>query len=90
MVATQNKSFFFAASQVQNTSNKLGGVGNGGVDDDDNCEGWVASHSNTTYYPDDSRYEYEPGQRSCWGVDTMQIGIVVPVNPLRRILKARR
>jgi hypothetical protein len=68
MVATQNKSFFFAASQVQNTSNKLGGVGNGGVDDDDNCEGWVASHSNTTYYPDDSRYEYEPGQRSCWAI----------------------
>ena len=68
MVATQNKSFFFAASQVQNTSNKLGGVGNGGVDDDDNCEGWVASYSNTTYYPDDSRYEYEPGQRSCWAI----------------------
>ena len=68
MVNAQNKSFFFAASQVQNSVNKLGGVSNGAINDEDNCEGWMAKHENTAYYPDDSRYQYEPGQRSCWAI----------------------
>ena len=68
MVATQNKSFFFAASQVQNSSNKLDGISHGFIPEEDNCEDWVAKDENTAYHPDDSRYQYEPGQFSCWAI----------------------
>ena len=53
MVDSKNTSFFQAASKVQ------------GVGDGNNCEGWEAKHENTSYYPDDERYKYNPGQYNC-------------------------
>ena len=49
-----NSTFFFAASQVQNTPNKIGGVLNAGVNDE-NCGGWMAGPSDGWYQGDPRR-----------------------------------
>ena len=51
-----NSTFFFAASQVQNTPNKIGGVLNASTDGE-NCEGWLAGPSDGWYQGDPRRGE---------------------------------
>jgi len=58
-----NSSFFFAASQVQNTPNKKMGLINAGVAEGENCKDWEASPEDG-WYAFDARRSYE-GQGSC-------------------------
>ena len=58
-----NASFFFGASQVQDTSNKKNGVLNAAIPDDQSCEGWEASPEDG-WYSGDYRRSYE-GQGNC-------------------------
>ena len=58
-----NASFFFAASQVQDTPNKSMGLMNAGVAEGENCKDWEASPEDGWYAGDDRR-SYE-GQGSC-------------------------
>ena len=58
-----NASFFFAASQVQDTPNKKGGVLNAAIPDDLSCEGWEASPEDG-WFPGDYRRSYQ-GQNNC-------------------------
>lgn len=58
-----NSSFFFAASQVQDTPNKSMGLGNAVVAEGENCKDWEASPEDG-WYAGDYRRSYE-GQGSC-------------------------
>ena len=51
-----NSSFFFAASQVQNTPNKMDGILNTSIDGA-NCEGWLAGPADGWYQGDPRRGE---------------------------------
>lgn len=51
-----NSSFFFAASQVQNTPNKMDGILNTSIDGA-NCEGWLAGPADAWYQGDPRRGE---------------------------------
>ena len=61
-----NASFFFAASQVQDTPNKINGVLNAQIPDEQSCEGWEASPEDG-WYPGDYRRSYE-GQGNCTAI----------------------
>ncbi|MDG2441797.1 MAG: hypothetical protein P8M13_00920, partial [Luminiphilus sp.] len=58
-----NASFFFAASQVQDTPNKINGLLNAFIPNDQNCKGWEASPEDG-WYSGDYRRSYE-GQNNC-------------------------
>jgi hypothetical protein len=62
-ITNLNASFFFAASQVQDTPNKKNGLLNAGVPDDQSCEGWEASPEDG-WYSGDYRRSYA-GQNDC-------------------------